>query len=244
MRPILFRWRGLTIPSYPAMLYLGLVAGVAAGNLAAHAAGLDALRVYIATCLLIVPALMGARLLHVALHGSLYRANLRRIWNRNDGGAAQYGGLIAVPLSVPMLAALRLPFGAFWDVATLTILVGMIFGRVGCLLQGCCAGRPSEAWCSVYLPNHAGVWEKRFPTQCFEALWAAALLAAVLSVWHWLPFPGAVFLLVTAGYASGRVVMEFFREQQPGAGSFSVYHGFSVALFLLSLATLTARWPK
>ena len=48
------------------MLYVGLVFGVIAGNIAAHAAGLDPLRVYIATIVLIVPALIGARLLFVA----------------------------------------------------------------------------------------------------------------------------------------------------------------------------------
>ena len=46
MRPVLFKWRRLTVWSYPAMVYLGLVAGVVAGNVAANAAGLDAFRVY------------------------------------------------------------------------------------------------------------------------------------------------------------------------------------------------------
>ena len=43
------------------MLYLGLVAGVAAGNVAARAAGIDAFRMFAATLVLIGPALVGAR---------------------------------------------------------------------------------------------------------------------------------------------------------------------------------------
>jgi phosphatidylglycerol:prolipoprotein diacylglycerol transferase len=152
------------------MLYIGLVAGIVAGNAAAHAAGIDAFRAYVATCILIVPALIGARLLHVAIHLPLYRQNRGRIWNRNEGGASQYGGYaLALPVSVPVLAVLRLPFGAFWDTAMFTILVAMIFGRVGCLLHGCCAGRPCESLLSIYLPNHKGEWEKRIPLQCLEA---------------------------------------------------------------------------
>ena len=58
MRPILFQWRGLTVWSYPALLYVGLVLGVLAGNVAAHAAGVDALGVFEATFLLL---LAGAR---------------------------------------------------------------------------------------------------------------------------------------------------------------------------------------
>ncbi len=245
MRPMLFQWRGLKVWSYPAMLYIGLVAGVVAGNAAAHAAGVDAFRAYVATLVLIVPALIGARLFYVASHWQLYRQSLRRIWNRSDGGYAMYGGLpVALLLSVPLLGALRLPFGAFWDVAMFTILVGMIFARIGCLMNGCCAGLPSKTWVSVYLPNRMGVWDRRIPTQCLEAGWAAVLLVSAITLWRWLPFPGALFLVVTAGYASGRLVLESTREPLPGASRFTIHHGISVALIVVSLAALTARWPK
>lgn len=138
MRPILFQWRGLTVWSYPAMLYIGLVAGVVAGNVAAHAAGIDAFRAFVATLVLIVPALIGARLFYVASHWQLYRQSLWRICDRSGGGFAMYGGLpVVLLLSVPVLGALRLDFGAFWDVAAFTILVGMIFVRIGCLMNGC-----------------------------------------------------------------------------------------------------------
>jgi prolipoprotein diacylglyceryltransferase len=227
------------------MLYIGSVAGVVAGNVAAHAAGVDAFRVFVATFILIVPALIGARLLHAASHWRVYRQRLRRIWNRREGGAAQYGGLaIVLPLSVPLLAAFQLPLGAFWDVAAFMILVGMIFTRIGCLMNGCCAGRPSRMWGSVYLPNHRGVWEKRIPTQCLEAAWAAVLLVSAIEVWHRLPFPGALFLCVTAGYASGRLVLESAREPPPGGHTFTIHHAISLLMIVLSLAALTARWGK
>jgi len=245
MRLILFQWRGITIWSYPAMLYLGLVAGVVAGNVAAHAAGLDAFRVYVATLILIVAALVGARLLHVASYWRLYRRSPQRIWDRRDSGAAQYGGLaLALPLSVPLLAALNLPLGGFWDVGMLTILVGMIFTRIGCLLNGCCGGRPSNGWLSMYLPNHRGVWARRIPTQCLEAGLAVVLMVAAVTVWRWLPFPGALFLLVTAGYAAARLGLESLRELDPGAGRFTIHHALSVLLVVMSLAALAAGWPR
>jgi phosphatidylglycerol---prolipoprotein diacylglyceryl transferase len=245
MKPILFRWGSFTIWSYPAMLYIGLVAGVVAGNAAAHAAGLDAFRVFVATYILIVPALIGARLLDVASHWRIYRQSPRRIWNRSEGGAAQYGGLaLALPLSVPLLAALQLPLGAFWDVAMLTVLVGMIFTRIGCLMNGCCAGRPSQTWISVYLPDHRGVWARRIPTQCLEAAWAVVLLVSAIGVWPRLPFPGALFLFVAAGYAAGRLALESMREQHPGAPRFTIHHAISALMIVLSLVALTAGWPK
>jgi phosphatidylglycerol:prolipoprotein diacylglycerol transferase len=243
MRRILFRWRGLTVWSYPAFLWAGLVTAVVTGNVAAHAARIDAFRTLIAMHLLIVPALLGARLLYVASSWRRHRADRRRIFSRQQGGAAMYGALpVMLALSLPLLAALDLPFGAFWDVAGIAILAGMIVTRVGCLLNGCCAGRPSPAGLGLHLPDDAGVWERRVPTQLLEAGWAAVLLVGAVSIWRRLPFPGALFLCVAAGYASGRLALESFRQRRPGTGRLTLHHAISFALVVSSLATLASRW--
>ena len=242
MRPIMFRWRGLTVHSYPAMQYIGLVAGVLASNRAAHAAGLDAYHVFIATCVLLFPALAGARLMYVALNWSIYRRHPDQIWNRRDGGAAQYGGfLLAVPLSIPLLRALGVPFAQFWDVSMFTIMVGMVFTRIGCLLNGCCAGRPTESWLGLYLADYRGNWERRLPTQLLEAGWALILLGAAVWIWPHLPFNGALFLFVSAGYASGRLVLESTRHPKKKGLQFTVHHAVSLLIIVLSVAALTTR---
>jgi phosphatidylglycerol:prolipoprotein diacylglycerol transferase len=189
-----------------------------------------------------LPALFGARLLYVATHWAHFRHDLRRICHRSEGGAAQYGGLaLAVPISFPVLWSLDLPVGAFWDVGVITILVGMILTRVGCLLNGCCAGRPSSAWCSLYLPNRRGVWTRRMPTQCLEAVLAAALLGTALWVWPAMPFRGALFAFVVGGYGAGRLVLESMRELPPGQ-RFTAQHGISLGMVVMSVAVFTTRW--
>ena len=150
-----------------------------------------------------------------------------------------YGGLLlAVPLSVPLLALLRLPFGAFWDVATFTILVGMAFTRVGCLLNGCCAGRPSNGWLALLLPDHRGVWKRRLPTQLLEAALAIVLLAAAVTVWNRMPFAGALFLCAVGAYGAGRLVLESAREPERGAARFGLQHALSAALVVVSVVIL------
>ncbi len=245
MRRILFQWRGIIIPSYRAMLYSGLVAGIVAGNVAAHTAGMDAFRVFVATLVLLVPALLGARLLFVATHWELFPRNLRRILNSSEGGAAMYGGLPpALLVSIPLLAAMHVPLGAFWDVASFTILTGMIFARIGCLLNGCCAGRCSNSWLAVRLPNIAGVWDKRIPTQYLEAGWALFLLFSAAAIWRWLTFPGALFLLVVAGYSIGRLVLESTREVRQGVRGFTIHHAISFVLLVLSLTLFLLARPN
>jgi prolipoprotein diacylglyceryltransferase len=215
MRRVLFTVAGYRVYSYPAMLYVGLVLGVIVGNSRAHAAGLPAGRVYAATLLLLVPALIGARLLFVARRWREYRLEPRRIWRRSEGGMAMYGGLpLAILPSVPLLRALEVPFAPFWDVAVFTILTGMAVTRIGCLLNGCCAGRPTESL-GLWLPNARGEWRRRVPMPLMEGVWSLVLLAGAWALWARRPFDGAMFLFLIGGYTAGRLVLQTWREE-PG----------------------------
>ena len=240
---VLFQWRGIRIYSYPAMLYFGLVFGVLGGTRAATLHGLDSGRVYAAMLLLIPPALVGARLLFVASHWRLFRREPRRIWRRSDGGAALYGGLIAsFVLSLPLLPALGVPVGAFWDAAAVTMLIGMVITKVGCLLNGCCAGRRTEGRFGLYLPNEHGVWCRRVPAQLMEAGLAVCLLIASLMAWDRIPFDGGCFLIAVAGYGLGRWWLESIRESIDGIGAFSLHRMISGVLVTLSMASFALIW--
>src|SRR5262249_5727377 len=166
MRQVLFEWRGTKVYGYTAMLYLGIVFGVLGGTYVGTHHCLSPGPVYALMLALILPALLGARLLFVASNWSLYRGDPRRIWRRADSGAALYGGLIvSFLLSLPPLRALGISVGEFWDATIVTMLIGMVFTKIGCLLNGCCGGRPTESRLGLYLPNEHGVWCRRVPAQ-------------------------------------------------------------------------------
>ncbi len=241
VRRVLFTWRGYEIRSYPAFLYLGVVAGLAVGDLAAHAEGLDAARVYFALLLLLLPALLGARFASIAAHWRTYRADPSLIWRRTEGGQAMYGGLVAVPLSVPLLAVLHLPFTAFWDVATFSMLTGMAFTRVGCLLNGCCSGRPTTSRFGLLLADARGVRVRRVPTQLLEAGLAVVLLAgsAVLAATR--PAAGTVFAAALGAYAAGRLLLQPLRERQPRLAGVPALGTASVALLAVALVWTVVR---
>jgi prolipoprotein diacylglyceryl transferase len=244
MRRILFSWRGFDVYSYPAMLYLGMLAGIFAGAHVARAAGMNADAFAIATVILTVPALVGSRLLFVLAHWETYRREPSRIWRRGKGGMAMYGGLAAaVPLSLPLLHALRLPFAAYWDTAAVTILVGMIFTRVGCLLNGCCSGRPTSAWIGVNLPDYRGIWRRRIPMQMLELIWAAVILGAALLLRDRNLPPGASFCLIVIAYGVGRFLLEPLRDRDTHRDT-AILRTASLLLVAAALAAIAFIWSR
>jgi phosphatidylglycerol:prolipoprotein diacylglycerol transferase len=188
---------------------------------------------------LLPAALAGARLLFVIIHWEAYRREPNRIWRRSEGGAALYGGLlVSLVASLPLLRFLGVTFWPFWDAATITMLVGMVFARIGCLLNGCCAGRPTEAWFGLCLPDTREIWRRRFPTQLLEAGLAGLLLLASVGLWHRLPFDGALFLFNLAGYSLGRCWLESTLESPPRIKGVALYQAISIVLAGLSVSGL------
>jgi phosphatidylglycerol---prolipoprotein diacylglyceryl transferase len=220
MRRVLFHVGGRQIWSYPALLYVGLVSGFYVMYAIAPRLGMPATAAALAVLVMFVPALAGSRLWFVLDHWAIYRHDPRRIWRLSEGGMTLYGGLVlALLLSPALLSAFGLGFWQFWDGATFTMLVGMLVTRVGCLLNGCCAGRCSEAWFALRLPDHRGEWERRYPVQLLEIAAATTLLvvsAMLLSV-H-LP-SGTVFGVALFGYASARLLIDPLRQRPPAPGA-------------------------
>jgi phosphatidylglycerol:prolipoprotein diacylglycerol transferase len=193
--------------------------------------------------LLIFPAaLAGARALFVALQWDDFRSHRARIWSTSEGGAALYGGLIlSFLMSLPLLWAMRLPLGAFWDAVAIALLVGMIFTRTGCALQGCCAGRPSQSRLALSMPDVNGVWRRRLPFPLFEAGVAAVTLAVCIR-YLGKSSGGFIFLGALAMYASGRWLLEPTREKMDRVGGWSVHRIISAVLIALAITGFLLTW--
>ena len=155
-----------------------------------------------------------------------------KFWN---AGYAYYGGLITASLAAWwLLKRDRFPFWKAADMAGFAIPIGLGFGRMGCLLAGCCFGAPSSSSIAMQFPANGNASDTQWkagllasprlpslpvhPTQIYESAGSLAVAAICLFYVHGRKrYDGHVFVWFLVLYAVMRFVVEFFRADDRGA---------------------------
>jgi hypothetical protein len=149
--------------------------------------------------------------------------------------------IAVVATTVLFLRILRQPALPYLDVTVLGIGLFLACGRLGCLMVGCCHGRPCR-WGVTYSNDHARegfpdylVGVRLFPIQAVESVFALGLVASGIGVimkgWS----PGTAFGLYVLCYAIGRFCFEFVR----GDAARPYIWGFSEAQWTSLLAAIS-----
>ena len=121
----------------------------------------------------------GARLSHVLENLPRYTdpergffGNLAAAANISNGGLTFYGGfLVAAAVLIAWAVRRRMPLRLAMDVVAPTLMIGLAFGRVGCLLNGCCWGQtcdPSRVPWAVTFPYGSPPFEEHFHAGILE----------------------------------------------------------------------------
>jgi phosphatidylglycerol---prolipoprotein diacylglyceryl transferase len=150
------------------------------------------------------------------------------------GGLTYYGGFLgATGAAVYLLRRDRFPFWKAADMAGFAVPIGLAFGRMGCLLAGCCFGAPSSVpWAMSFPPRSPAseaqakehilesmrMWSHPVhPTQVYESAASLAVAAVCLFLVH--PrkrYDGQVFAAFLALYAIARCLVEVLRRDARG----------------------------
>ena len=105
----------------------------------------------------LIGGVFGARVFFVLHHLNDFKQEpiaVFKIWN---GGLELLGGVIlAVTIILFYLIYHKLPIRKYLDILAIGLMLALAFGRIGCLLNGCCFGKPTD------LP-----WGIRFPYNSF-----------------------------------------------------------------------------
>jgi phosphatidylglycerol:prolipoprotein diacylglycerol transferase len=105
----------------------------------------------------LISGVVGARLLYVMLNIDQFRGRPLAAFAVWEGGLVLLGGVaLAVIVLLAFLLYRKLPIRDYLDILAVGVMLGVAFGRVGCLLIGDCYGKPTG------LP-----WGIRFPYNSF-----------------------------------------------------------------------------
>ena len=237
MHPILFEFGGFTIYSYGVLLAAAYLLGLQFALIRARSRGLDRERVMDLGIWIIISALVGAKLLLLVVDYRPFLANPRTIVDLLRSGGVFYGGLIAaVTVALAYIWRHRMPMWTTTDVFAPGIALGHVVGRLGCLLAGCCFGRPTSVpWAiSFHDPNAFAtsgtpLGVSLHPTQLYEAGAEALILAFLLAFERrGRPFPGRTFWSYMLLYGVSRFIIEFYRGDPRG----TVFDALSTSQFV------------
>jgi phosphatidylglycerol:prolipoprotein diacylglycerol transferase len=164
---------------------------------------------------LILGTVVGARALYVVTYWKSQFAAVPfwRVFAVWEGGLVFYGGLVgATAAGIGYIVVRRLPLWKLCDALAPSIALGFAFGRLGCLMNGCCYGQACDLPWAVHFPgDHRTAGAGVHPTQLYDAAWALALYVALAWGYRRKKFDGQIFALFLAGYAVLRSVFEAFR---------------------------------
>jgi phosphatidylglycerol:prolipoprotein diacylglycerol transferase len=256
MHPILFDLGGFTIYAYGVLLAAAYLLGLQFALMRARARGLDGQRVMDLGIWIIISALVGAKLLLFVVDFRRYTSHPRDLMELLRSGGVFYGGLIAaVVVALLYLRRHRLPLWTTTDVFAPGIALGHVVGRLGCLMAGCCFGRPASVPWAITFRDPAAMANvgtplgvPLHPTQLYEAGAEALILAFLLAFERrGRPFPGRTFWSYMLLYGVSRFVIEFYRGDSRGMvlGVLSTSQFVSVILVPLAIVMLVvlARRP-
>src|SRR6185295_4209770 len=117
-----------------------------------------------------------------------------------------------------------------------SIALGYVFGRFGCLMNGCCYGCPTDLpWAIHFPPDHATNGVGVHPTQIYDSFLNAGLYAGLAWLYRHKRFDGQVFAAYLMTYAVLRALVESLR------GDYPVYYlgGWATPAQLISVAIFT-----
>jgi phosphatidylglycerol:prolipoprotein diacylglycerol transferase len=143
----------LTVKSYGLMMVIGFLACVSLISRLSRDFTANPQHITNAALYALVGGVIGARVFFVLHYFDKFRSNPLEVFAIWQGGLELAGGIFtAIIIILLYIWYNKLPARCYLDVLAIGLMLALVFGRIGCFLNGCCYGKPTE------LP-----WAVRFP---------------------------------------------------------------------------------
>ena len=204
-----------TLYGYGLMIALGLTAAyLTAAYRSRRYCGDDENRMFDIVTVSMVGGLIAAKLLFWLTEIDVILKDPGFMLRTMGDGFVVFGGIAGGVLAGFLYCkAKKLKFLLYFDLLAPSLALGQGFGRIGCLLAGCCYGRETDCALSItfqnsaYAPNHVAL----IPTQIYSSLMDFLHFFVLLYVSKKKKADGQVAACYLIFYSIGRFIMEMFR---------------------------------
>ena len=209
MHPILFKLGPLTIYSYGVMVACAFGVTALLIRYRSPEFGIPRPQAMDLVIWVLVGGILGARALYILVNPYHFLSRPVEIFMLHHGGLIFFGGLGGGLIgAVLFIRKEGLSFADTSDLIASYIALGQAIGRIGCLLNGCCYGRPTNLPFGILFPGEKAPLH---PTQIYESLACLAIFIFLLSLQAKRPFKLSIFLLYLILYSVFRFFNEYFR---------------------------------
>ncbi|MHC4323816.1 MAG: prolipoprotein diacylglyceryl transferase [Planctomycetota bacterium] len=146
----------LTVKSYGLMMVIGFLSCVSLIRYLSRDFTPNPQLITNAALYALVGGVIGARLFFVVHYIDKFLSNPLEVFAIWQGGLELAGGVVAAIIVILFyLRYHKLPIRRYLDVLAIGLMLALVFGRIGCFLNGCCYGKPTELPCGIRFPYYS-----------------------------------------------------------------------------------------
>ena len=260
MYPTILELGPITLYSYGLMIALGFITVLYFMQRDAKRCGIDPNAIGDTAFWVLILGVAATRVAHIILYPQYYSWTDPIGWvNVTNGGLVFQGAIpVAILYCYWALKRRQIPFWKAADVVMPYVPVGQAFGRMGCLLKGCCHGDRADhlPW-AISFPEGSPAFhthQERYadfpvdatwsypvhPTQLYSVILLLSICAVLLYVRRNRPFVGITLPLYFALYGVCRFAVEIFRGDGNPTQSLAGIELTSQQVFCLIMIALGA----
>lgn len=245
MKQILFSIGSLHIYGYGLMIAIAIFSAYKTVEIRAKHKGLEYEKIFNLTIWCAAGGLLGAKLLFlVTIIPDIM--NDPKILLKVGDGFVVYGGIIGGVFCGWLYSKKhKMDFLKYFDITMPSIALAQGFGRIGCLLAGCCYGVETTSKFALHFPQGSlapsGVG--LFPTQIISSAFDFVHFFVLVLISKKNKVDGAIAGCYLMFYAVGRYIIEQYRGdlERGSVGKFSTSQFISLFIFVIGAVFTVVR---
>ncbi len=210
MLPVLFKIGTFQVHSFGVMMILAFFFGLWLVKRRAALYSFDQSQVSDIAFWALICGVLGARIVFILQEWGYYSTHPKDLWTLRFEGLTSFGGIIFGLAAMFFLAwRKKIQVSRMLDLFAPGFLLGHVFGRMGCLLNGCCFGGPTTLPWGIHVENSSVL---HHPAQAYDGLMNLAGVGILLLIENRRHLkPGQLFGLFLCIHGGARFIYEFWR---------------------------------